>query len=91
MHPLMNNYTSDTAGRSRAAALAEADRMVERSQRLRGLSDLNDRDDDNQNRARAKSRGRAEEKDDEEKPRQVSFNMRDEARKFQDQVKQNME
>ena len=44
MGPLANNYVSDAASRSRAAALAEADRMVERSQRLRGMSDLNDRE-----------------------------------------------
>ena len=82
MAPLVANYHSDMASRERARTLAEADRMVQNSQhKYRGLSELNERMEQPAPKPRSKSR------DQEEK----ESLMKEESRKFQQQVKSNMD
>lgn len=62
MAPLIESYQSDIASRQRAAALAEADRMIERGNKYRGMTDLKYKDTQNsEEKPRSKSRESAKE------------------------------
>ena len=81
MGPLLANYHSDKAYKDRAALLAEADQMVQKHGKIRGISELNDREEKPAPKPRSKSRDKDE----------TEHCMKAESRKFHQQIASNME
>ena len=86
MAPLVASYQSDIASRQRAAALAEAERMIDRGNRYRGITDLKHVDT---NESAEKPGPRSKSRESGMEAREVY--MREESRKFNEQISSNMQ
>ena len=85
MAPLVASYQSDIASRQRAAALAEAERMIDRGNKYRGITDLKHVDT---NESAEKPGPRSKSRESAVEAREVY--MREESRKFNEQISSNM-